>query len=81
MPNELIKLIEQFPDKPWDWISLCTNPNITVKSVLAHLHEILTNMSYNHRIWNRLSSNPGITMKDIRDYPDKPWNWDKVERK
>ena len=25
--------------------------------------------------WSRISSNPGITMKDINDHPDKEWNW------
>ena len=25
--------------------------------------------------WGSLSRNPNITMKDIKENPDKPWNW------
>ena len=36
MVNELLKLIQHFPDEPWDWGELSKNSNITMKDVDAH---------------------------------------------
>jgi len=33
MDNELIKLLREFPDKPWYWRGLSMNPNITIEIV------------------------------------------------
>jgi len=27
--NHLIQLLEKYPDKPWDWICLSRNPNLS----------------------------------------------------
>ena len=34
--NELIKLLERFPDKNWDWYGLSKNPNVTMEYIEAH---------------------------------------------
>ena len=67
MSNTLIRLLEAFPDKPWDWDYISRNPNITMKDILEH-HEFPWD-------WDYISRNPNITLKDILEHPDKPWNW------
>ena len=34
--NDLIKLLDLYPDKPWDWDGLSSNPNITWEFVQAN---------------------------------------------
>lgn len=34
----------------------------------------------NGSVWSHISCNPGITMKDILDHPELPWDWDFVPR-
>ena len=29
--NDLVKLLELYPDKPWDWSGISENPNLTMK--------------------------------------------------
>ena len=65
--NELIRILEAFPEKPWNWEKLSRNPNITMEFVSHHLDKPW--------IWKYLSSNPGIKMEDISQHMDKPWNW------
>ena len=65
--NELIKLLETFPDKPWNWNFLSQNPNITWDIVKANQDK-----PWN---WNVLSWNPNITWDIVKANPDKPWNW------
>ena len=55
------------PDKPWDWMWLSCNPNIT--------WEIIQDNPDKPWDWMWVSCNPNITWKIIRDNPDKPWNW------
>ena len=43
------KFIEDNPDKPWNWVGLSRNPNITIDIVLAH-----PDKPWN---WNDLSQN------------------------
>ena len=35
--NHLWKLIELYPDKPWDWRGISSNPNITWEIIQASL--------------------------------------------
>jgi hypothetical protein len=36
MENTLVKLLEKFPDKPWYWRAVSSNPNITFEYILEH---------------------------------------------
>ena len=65
--NLLIKLLEKYPDKPWDWRYISRNPNITMEFI-----EKYPNKPWN---WRGISANPNITMDIIEKYPDKPWKW------
>ena len=63
----LIQLIKNNPDKPWNWCGLSMNPNVTT--------EYVTNNPDKPWDWYWLSRNPNITMEDVTNNPDKPWNW------
>lgn len=68
MANSLQRLLAQFPDKPWDFDSLCGNPNIGFHQVLARQDDY----------WNmsRLSGNPAVSEQNIRNHPELCWNSD-----
>ena len=68
MVNHLLKLLELYPNKPWNWYWLSSNPNITWDIVKQNPHK----MWY----WNGLSQNPNITCDIVHKNPDKPWNWE-----
>jgi len=42
--NHLWTLVQKFPDKPWEWFNLSSNPNITWDVVVANpdLHLLIT---------------------------------------
>ena len=65
--NELIKLLDRFPDKDWWWGSLSTNPNLTMEYVEAHPDK--------NWDWCALSRNPNVTMEYVESHPDKKWHW------
>ena len=65
--NHIKKLLEIFPDKPWDWGWLSGNPSIT--------WEIVRDNPDKPWDWDLLSENPSITWEIVRDNSDKPWNW------
>ena len=59
--------ITKYVDKPWNWVTISLNPNITM--------EIIEKYPDKPWDWITMSGNIGITMKFIEKYPDKPWNW------
>src|SRR3990167_264569 len=66
--NHLKKLLELFPDKPWDWNEkLPTNPNVTCEIIEKYL---------NKWDWYWLSENPNITWEIVNKYPSYPWDWE-----
>ena len=68
--NHLEKLILKYPDKPWDWYGISSNPNITFDTILKY-----PDKSWN---WNGISRNPNITFDIILKYPNRPWDWDEL---
>ena len=66
--NILIYLLEKYPEKPWDWGGISSNPNITMEMIEKHPEKPWS--------WNGISYNPNITMEFIEKYPEKPWDWD-----
>jgi hypothetical protein len=76
--NELIRLLDVFPDKPWDWYDVSSNPNITLKFIDSHSDKdwnwfkISRNPSMTLDIIN---NNPNITLEFIKDNLDKSWDW------
>src|SRR5271154_2860660 len=70
--NELIKLLNYFPDKPRNWHFIGSNPNIT--------WEIITNNPNIPWDWYEIGNNPNITWEIITDNPDKRWDWYYISR-
>jgi len=62
------QFIKDNPNKHWNYIWLCLNPNITWEIVQANQDK-----PWNY---NRLSSNPNITWEIVQANPDQPWNYD-----
>lgn len=52
--NILEKLVEKYPEKPWDWEYLSINPNITAEFIEKHI-----NMPWNKF---RVFEKPNITL-------------------
>ena len=65
--NHLITLLKLYPDHPWNWSRISSNPNITFQIIRDN-----PDRPWN---WNGISSNPSITFQIVRDNPDRPWNW------
>lgn len=66
-PNQLIQLLERFPNKPWDLNGLSCNPNITMDWILEHphTHDKMDSGSTNLScawVWVQVCSNPNLTM-------------------
>jgi hypothetical protein len=61
--NDLLKLLELYPDKLWNYTCLSQNPNITWEMVRDNPDK---SWSYYY-----LSLNPNITWEIVRDNPDK----------
>lgn len=61
-PNQLLQLLEMFPDKPWDWSTLSHNPNVTMEWIMTHPPSLgSTNFSCDWE-WARVCENPNLTM-------------------
>ena len=50
--SQLEKLLAKYPDKPWNWIYVSHNPNLTIKSIQTH-----PNKPWN---WKGISRCPNI---------------------
>ena len=91
MMNSLQKLLPKYPDKPWNWGGLSSNPNITFDFVEKYpdkpwdwyilscnsniTFDIVEKYPGKPWSWNGLSFNPNITFDIVEKYPDKPWDW------
>ena len=53
--NEYFQFILKYSDKPWNWLEITKNSNITIDIVEANPNNIPWN-------WRGLSANPNITM-------------------
>ena len=94
--NTLQLLLEKYPDKPWNWYRVSSNPNITMEIIETYPDKPWNwyGVSYNPNLtmemiekypdkpwdWYGVSKNPNITMEIIEKYPDKPWDWQRVSR-
>ena len=68
--NELIQLLEKFPDKEWNWDELSYNPNITIEIV-----EKYPDKEWN---WTEISNNIKLTIEFIEKFHEKPLDWQDV---
>jgi hypothetical protein len=65
-------MIQNHPDKLWDWYGISENPNIT--------WEIIQNHPEKPWNWYGISQNPNITCDIIRTNPEKSWDWYWISR-
>jgi hypothetical protein len=70
--NNLLILLESFPDASWDYNELSSNPNINWNYIQKNI-----NKKWN---WKKLSSNPAITWDIIKSQPYVKWHWDFITR-
>ena len=68
----LWNIVEKYPNKPWNWNRLSSNPNITMEFIEKYPDKPWD--------WNELSRNPNITIEIFEKYPDKPWDWIDLSR-
>ena len=85
--NSLEKLLELYPDKPWDWVALSKNPNISWEFI---------NSTYSSLLHDEIAEYKDSALFRFLDYQCKdeykifrekihfkysryfPWNWDHV---
>ena len=65
-----MEIIENNPDKPWDWEWISNNDNITIDFVEKHIDKPWD--------WEQVSWSDYLTMEFIEKYPDKPWDWEGI---
>jgi hypothetical protein len=72
MFNQLVRLVELFPDWDWDWGSggLSSNPALSWR-----LLEKFPDKDWD---WGDLSENPALNWSVIRAHPEKPWDYEQV---
>lgn len=70
--NDLIKLLENYPNKNWQWNELSRNPNIDWQYIRANVH-----IPWD---WIHISENPNITWEIIKNNPLYNWYWFNVSR-
>lgn len=90
-----MEMVERNIDKPWNWHSLSTHPNLTMVFIgrhpdkpwswnkIAETLNITIDFIDNYlSCWfTEISRNPNITIDFIERYIDKPWNWFCISRK
>ena len=62
--EKLIKLIEKYPNKDWNWNSISMNPNLTMKIIEKYPDKPWD--------WCEISKKLNITIEIIESYPTKP---------
>ena len=70
-PNITWDIIQNNPDKDWNWYWYIINPNITWDIIQNNPDKRLELVDY-------ISRNPNITWDIIQNNPDKPWDWHRV---
>lgn len=80
--------IQALPDKPWNYIGISRNPNITSDIVLANpdkewdYAKIVKRMNnpWTFPIWSAvgMSERADLTWKMVRDNMDKDWYWKSI---
>ena len=69
-PNINMKVVENHPDKPWNWNGISRNQSITMEVI-----EKYPDKPWN---WHFISRNSNLTIGMIEKNSDKPWHWHNV---
>ena len=65
--NTTLDDITNNPTLPWDWNSVCKNPNLTFEFIQQNLTKKIN--------WYSISRHPNITIEHVIKYPGYPWNY------
>lgn len=70
--NDLIKLLNKYPNNNWNWYALSANPNITLQFIKNNY--LLMDK------WNihNISSNPNLTWEIVENNLEFNWNWKNI---
>ena len=70
-PNLTYRIVQQYPDKKWNYFWLGTHPNITWADIASH-----PDKPWDYA--NSVSNNPNLTWTDITGNSQHPWNYDLI---
>lgn len=76
-PNLILEWIQTYPNNPWNWSSISFYNKNTTTEWLPFLPNNLNRWDVGH-FYANLSLN--ITLDDIHDFPNIPWDWHYVSR-
>lgn len=77
--NLLPIMVVQYPSLPWNWNAFCSNPNLTISFITKWM--TTKQLSRLNRLnWFSLSKNPRISVKDVFQHPELPWDWKGLSR-
>ena len=81
-PGITMQDIINHPEYPWDWsYGVSRHPNMTMNMIIQNSNKLWSMndqiISPNHsaNVCANISSNTGITMQDIINHPEYPWDW------
>jgi len=67
-----MEIIEKHPEKPWNWLYISMNPNITMEMIEKHPEK-----PWN---WIGISCHPNLTMEIIEKHPNERWDLFAISR-
>ena len=63
--EKLIKLIEKYPDKDWNWEKISEHPYLTIEIIEKYID----------KPWNWYYLTNNVSLDFVEKYPDKPLDW------
>lgn len=66
------QLLVDYPDAPWDWAAVSSNPSVSLDFVISH-----ENMPWDYKY---VSMNPSINEQSVRNHLDVPWNFEGLSK-
>jgi len=66
--SELHKLLGKYPNKPWSWEAVSSNPALAIEYCDKH-PEMPWSFYYG------ISWNPNLTMEYVKSHPQNAWDW------
>jgi len=95
--NNLIKILNEFPDENIHYSLVSYNPCLTLEIIIANIEKnwewqllskrgcinwkFVSEHLYIEWNWNILSTNLSITLKDISENPNQPWVWSLISKR
>lgn len=68
-PNVTMSVVRRHLDKPWVWMSLCENSNMSLSFLIQYAPQPVRNWA------SSMSKNPNVRVSDITTHMDWPWDY------